>query len=233
MACADRRPLGRNPRLAPKGDPAGHYDSNFRSKLSVREYVACKLLNYCSRLLSARDAVYSLSNEPLHPEQILRLQDMTTEGFQLRTALSLLQSVLIAWPTNSPTDIETLIAWTYFHAISIYLSGIYDYHPVWDSLGVSTPSLSQPLIEHHMSNILDLTTCALQASSLSGLLFLLPLRIAGARCWSKVQEQRIRTLLSQIETSFPAVNAFAGELEDLWANRESNHQIMVYEHGGT
>jgi hypothetical protein len=113
------------------------------------------------------------------------------------------------------------IAWVFYAAISIYLSGIYDYSHIWVENGIFTPTISDSIVDQHVSNILDITTLAVERKNLAGVLFLFPLRIAGARAHRPGRRVRIQNLILQIAGSFRAANAILTDLQELWANPES------------
>lgn len=122
-------------------------------------------------------------------------------------------------------DDKNIIHETYFHAISIYLSGIYDYDVVWNEFQIPVPTLSEDAVRIHVNSILELTDFGLRDSSISGLLFLIPLRIAGARCWEQEQERRITQFLLKIKQTFAVAHTFITELGDVWTQRGNRTRV--------
>lgn len=177
---------------------------------------SCRTLNF----------VHSMPSNTFSEEEISRLQIFAQEGRRLRSALQSLDHSLQPWDTSPPISEERLIALAYFHAISIYLSGIYDYDVVWKTVDIPVPSLPQATIRRHVESILSVTQHALQQTSICGLLFLVPLRIAGARCWQKEQELLIRSLLGHIGLSFVVANTLARDLGEIWF-RKANVQSSI------
>ena len=118
------------------------------------------------------------------------------------------------------------IAWTFYSAISIYLSGIYDYSPLWVVYDIPTPIIAQSEIQQHVNAILDITSLALKQMTVTSLLFLFPLRIAGARAYTIDQRMRIHALLAEITSDFRAASAFTSDLEELWANPASKCNMI-------
>lgn len=127
-----------------------------------------------------------------------------------------------------------MIAWIFYPAISIYLSGIYDYDPTTWSLShndnnniitTAVPVLSQDEIQANVNHILDRTAVALEHTNVTPLVFLFPLRIAGARSTTTTttttsadqQQRRIRALLAHISCSFSVANAISSDLGQVWA----------------
>ena len=127
------------------------------------------------------------------------------------------------WTPPTQNDQQMTIAWIFFAAISIYLSGIYDYCPIWVDNGISTPSLGPMEVRQHVASILDITSSAVERQNLASLLFLFPLRIAGARASHSEQKLQIQGLLLKIAGPYRAANAFLADLEDLWADPTSYH----------
>jgi hypothetical protein len=80
-------------------------------------------------------------------------------------------------PTISP-DHPEVIAEVYYHTTLIMLSDIFDYQHEWDQYTVS--KLSVPEVQTHLEAILDLIEAGLK-TNLTGMLFFLPLRVAGAQ----------------------------------------------------
>lgn len=121
------------------------------------------------------------------------------------------------------------ISWTFYSAISIYHSGIYDYSALWKQHHVTTPALNQHEIEQHVNTILDRTSEALHKTNLTGLIFLFPLRIAGARAAEFEQRIRIDALLTEIAHNFEAARAFTSDLNELWGNPLAKCNMPVAE----
>ncbi|KOS23404.1 hypothetical protein ESCO_006606 [Escovopsis weberi] len=116
-------------------------------------------------------------------------------------------------------DDSTLVSRVFFAAISIYLSGIFDYGiTCWKQLGLEPPTLDDATIQAHLSGILRSTRHALQQTTLSPLLFLFPLRIAGARARSEWQRERVLELIGTVEKKggFAAAGAVSMELQEIW-----------------
>lgn len=121
-------------------------------------------------------------------------------------------------PTNS--DVELLVGYIYYNAVSIYLSGSFDYHIQWTWPGAPcAPILPRRQIDHHVSEILRLSQ-ELLTLGVSGLMLFFPLRVAGARAvdvWSR------HTILDLLHTTasrgFSVAEAFTADLSDLWATQ--------------
>jgi hypothetical protein len=141
------------------------------------------------------------------------------EGQRLRSDLSLWEDMAQIWPISSTADHQMTVAWIFYSAISIYLSGVYDYDQIWETYHITTPSLPQIEIQQHVTRILDNTSLALNETNVTALVFLFPLRIAGARVKTYEQQKQIRALLTQISCSFKVANAISSNLGEVWANR--------------
>ncbi|KEF57370.1 uncharacterized protein A1O9_05287 [Exophiala aquamarina CBS 119918] len=126
------------------------------------------------------------------------------------------------WPASHKADHQMTIAWIFHSAISIYLSGVYDYDQIWNKWHITTPSLCQVEVDEYVSKILEGTSLALQETNVTALVFLFPLRIAGARSKTIRQQKQIRYLLAQISSSFRVANAISSDLGAVWAKQAFN-----------
>lgn len=161
------------------------------------------------------------------PEQICNA------GFSLRHALELWHISYLEFDavcksdaeqaTSGACSLDLLMGRIFFAATSIYLSGIFDYEmPYWQDLGISVPSLSEAQIQTHLHSILSLVQRSFDATNLSPLLFLLPLRIAGARARAKFQQDWIKDLLARVGDGYAVGSAFTAELNELWVDRAAS-----------
>ncbi|KAF5507910.1 hypothetical protein CGCA056_v013507 [Colletotrichum aenigma] len=140
--------------------------------------------------------------------------ELATEGFSLREALDSWEFTASFLPES--TD-ERLLSIAYHSATSIYLSGNYDYDLAhWQGLGVAVPILSASRIEEHFDAIVATVIEALKGSSLSPLLFLFPLRVAGARAKQRQQREAVIKLLQRIRRNFIVADAMLEDLRELW-----------------
>ena len=144
-------------------------------------------------------------------------ENICLEGCRLRRTLetSSLQLTTIGDLTK-----DTAILFTVFNAsTSIYLSGIFDYEiHHWQQHQLSPPTLGEEQIQWHTNTILRMVTCALNnaESRLSSLLWLFPLRIAGARSRHPWQRETVLAMLSRVGQDFVAANAMAEGLRAFW-----------------
>ncbi|RGP71699.1 hypothetical protein FLONG3_7003 [Fusarium longipes] len=154
--------------------------------------------------------------------------DIALEGFRLRQCL-------IDWEATTPSpesqkllydDADArsfcLLARTFFAATSIYLSGVFDYEmSYWHSMNIVPAVLSEEEIQGHVIDILNHTNTILYQSSISPLLVLFPLRVAGARSWFKWQQDCIMQSLVAVESTFPVAAAFRDDLQGVWGRRST------------
>lgn len=176
-------------------------------------------------------------------DNLRTLKAFAEEGQRLRCDLILWEEMAQLWPTSTSSmtttkqDHQMMIAWIFYPAISIYLSGIYDYDPTTWSLShnnnnpiiTTVPVLPQDEIQANVNHILDRTAVALRHTNVTPLVFLFPLRIAGARSTTTSttstltsasadqQQRRIRALLAHISCSFSVANAISSDLGQVWA----------------
>ncbi|KAH6983432.1 hypothetical protein BKA56DRAFT_482874 [Ilyonectria sp. MPI-CAGE-AT-0026] len=119
---------------------------------------------------------------------------------------------------NFEGDDFFLLAKIFFAAASIYLSGVFDYEIThWQNLGILPATLSEDEIQVHVQAILETSNIVLDRSSVSPVLLLFPLRVAGARSWHVAQQECILRLLDKIELTFSVAAAFKFELGKLWS----------------
>ncbi|UKZ64928.1 uncharacterized protein TrAtP1_006133 [Trichoderma atroviride] len=110
-----------------------------------------------------------------------------------------------------------LLARVFFAAISIYLSGIFDYEITnWHNIGLIPPTLDEETVQMHTNTILGLSNLALDTTNLSPLLFLFPLRIAGARSRTRWQRDWVAKLVTRIGSGFAVAAAISTELSHVW-----------------
>ncbi|KAF6833826.1 C6 finger domain-containing protein [Colletotrichum plurivorum] len=149
--------------------------------------------------------------DDLHLSQAL---DLALEGFNLREALDSWKLTTSLLPESQD---ETLLSLAYYSATSIYLSGNYDHDLAhWQKMGVAVPILSADRIEEHFGAIVMTVKQALKGSSLSPLLFLFPLRVAGARAKQDRQRDAVTDLLQRVRRKFIVADAMLEELRELW-----------------
>jgi hypothetical protein len=144
-------------------------------------------------------------------------QSLALEGFQLRAVLNDWAAAASLVPHRTP---EMLLATTFHAAASIYLSGNFDYEVHhWLEMGINVPVLSNTDITTYFNTIIRSTRLALKTTSLSAVLFLFPLRVAGARAYTTSQQDAVTGLLEEVTRRFIVGDAFLGDLKQLWASR--------------
>jgi hypothetical protein len=151
------------------------------------------------------------------------LLHLASEGIAIRTALNKWLESFNEWLVLGfahKEDTRSTLATIYFHAISIFLSGIFDYrHQFNEFLSAALP---QEDIQAHVCGILQNTEVALRTTNLAGILFFFPLRVAGSRAKSSEQRSAILAMLDRIsERSFVVAHAFSDDLKTLWGNAGS------------
>jgi hypothetical protein len=163
--------------------------------------------------------------------QYYLIQTLANEGLLLRESLEKWWRETTAWKMDiqdrSPgstmrnlPDTELLIGYVYYHAISIYLSGSFDYYEHWTWPGAPTaPILPRSQIDWHVSEILRISQ-ELLAQGISGVLLFFPLRVAGARAIDMVSREIILDLLrTTARRGFIVADAFTVDLSELWASQ--------------
>lgn len=140
------------------------------------------------------------------------IYELTQEGQELHSQLAAFASALQL--SKSAQDIS--VAWMYYHALSIYLSGVFDYTL---SEVCAIPSLRDDEITVHLEGILKRSDEALQQSQTSRVFLLLPLRIAGNRCSNWKQCQAVLKRIDILRNQFAVATAFRTELLQIWSSR--------------
>jgi len=148
-------------------------------------------------------------------DQFTELESIAVEGLALRISLEQWKSSVHLWPVAN--DEQMSLALIYYYAISILLSGVFDYFSHWDERGIHTPTITSLEVQENVQQIITMTTTAVRYSNLAGILFLFPLRVAGARVETQ-QEPNILWLLSEIsKRGFVVANTIAEELGQYWS----------------
>ena len=180
------------------------------------------LMTYCSDLrVRAARLLQTLPNLSQHT-QYQELQCMATEGICLQKALQGWEATTLSWWSVNSTakDDQMTLAFIFYNAFAIYLSGIFDYFPYWNERHISTPTISWSEIGERLRNILSMAAQALEQTSLAGILFMFPLRVAGARARTSEQTRAIARMLSDIsKRGFVVADTFVVDLKELWASK--------------
>lgn len=150
------------------------------------------------------------------------LQSLATEGLITRAALDNWYINFQSWSATTGTPYEnpqSILATAYYHATSIYLSGIFDYRG--EFAHIHAPMLVQSRIQNHVTEILSNTKTALKITNLAGALFFFPLRVAGARVTCKEEVTAILEMLNEISNrSFVVADAFKEDLKGVWQQKD-------------
>lgn len=104
-----------------------------------------------------------------------------------------------------------------YAAISIYLSGIFDYHKeLWERHDIAIPTLQPTHVQLYVHTILANVQRALELSELSGIPFVFALRVAGARSQTAGEQERVLMLLRRIQRCYVVAHALVVDLQRLW-----------------
>ncbi|KAH7259534.1 uncharacterized protein BKA55DRAFT_562715 [Fusarium redolens] len=177
----------------------------------------------CSTLrVRAKNLIYYSDTDTIDlPKHLDDAFDVAQEGFHLRQALidwEAKDQPLKQQTAENATGNFSSLTKAFSAATSIYLSGVFDYEiPYWQDMGIVAPNLSEEEIQMHVINILTHSNTVLYNSSISPLLVLFPLRVAGARSWQSWQQDCIMQNLLVVERTFPVASAFRADLMGVWA----------------
>ncbi|KAF7597155.1 hypothetical protein BBP40_009494 [Aspergillus hancockii] len=158
------------------------------------------------------------------------LLGLAAEGFVIRSGLDDWYANFQQWSVDTGTPEhhpESVLATIYFDAISIYLSGIFDYRSQFNE--IPTPTISQAAVQNHVDAILGNTEIALKTTNLAAVLFFFPLRVAGARVTTIRETESIRAMLGEISVrGFVVADAFTADLTSLWHRKGIEFFIQGY-----
>ncbi|KAM0262117.1 hypothetical protein ACHAQJ_001858 [Trichoderma viride] len=164
-----------------------------------------------------------IQEECADEEPTAEAQSIYSDAFTLKEALgswytSYAQPAAKPIARNMAEENDSmLLSRIFFAAISIYLSGIFDYEIThWHHLGLVPPTLDEETVQMHTNTILELSNLALDTTNLSPLLFLFPLRIAGARSRTQWQRDWVARLVASIGSGFSVAAAISMELSHVW-----------------
>jgi hypothetical protein len=150
------------------------------------------------------------------------LLELAAEGFVVRSALGDWFANFQKWSADTGTPEyhpHSILAVIYFHAISIYLSGIFDYRIQYSKM--ATPTISQAVVQNHVNVILQMTEIVLKTANLAAVLLFFPLRVAGARVTTTQETELICAMLEEISMrGFVVADAFTADLKSLWREKE-------------
>ncbi|PVI04066.1 hypothetical protein DM02DRAFT_694603 [Periconia macrospinosa] len=160
-------------------------------------------------------------------DQYARTESLGAEGLSLRRALQEWQELATQWSIAIPhfanrtdgADIDLLIAQAYFHAISIYLSGIFDYHVPWTKEGAPcAPILPRHEVEHHIAEIFGFCKALLNAG-VAGIMLFFPLRVTGARSRQVQDQNEVLSFFREIsQRGYSTATTLVAELCTLWGS---------------
>lgn len=149
---------------------------------------------------------------------------LAQEGLTLQSRLLQWHSESIHWISSVANgdrqNTEMAVAYIYYHTVTIFLDGIFSYHPpfTFDSSPPS-PILSRATVNNHVELILALSQDLLTHGS-AGILLFFPLRVAGARARDPATQSEILHLLQVItQRGFAVAQSFVDDLRDVWAER--------------
>ncbi|KAJ6092600.1 hypothetical protein N7486_007889 [Penicillium sp. IBT 16267x] len=151
------------------------------------------------------------------PDMLLHraLLELAAEGFVVRSSLANWYANFQKWSVDTGTpeyNPNSVLATIYFRAISIYLSGIYDYRTQFNK--IPTPTISQAVVQNHVDEILRTTEISLKTANLAAVLFSFPLRVAGARVTTARETDSICAMLGEISMrGFVVADAFTADLK--------------------
>lgn len=147
--------------------------------------------------------------------------ELAAEGFVVRSALTNWYANFQKWSADTGTpehNPNSVLATIYFRAISIYLSGIFDYRTQFNK--IPTPTISQAVVQNHVDEILRTTEISLNTANLAAVLFFFPLRVAGARVTTAREAESICAMLGEISMrGFVVADAFTADLKSVWRQK--------------
>ena len=152
------------------------------------------------------------------------LRATAAEGLHVQRELEAWKTATVSWTMHphEPLDTQMTLATCFHHAITIFLSGIFDYHSCWLERDIPTPTIGAFEVQVHLYAILTITRFALDQTRLAGILFFFPLRVAGARAKEASHRHSIAGMLHEIfMRGFIVAAAFVDDLDQLWDYRKT------------
>ncbi|KAJ5103110.1 fungal-specific transcription factor domain-containing protein [Penicillium argentinense] len=146
----------------------------------------------------------------------IELESLSQTGWEL-------QQEILAWKLSAkdPNSFNQ-VAMLYQQGMLIYLSGQYDYRPELGTLPANVPRRTGTEIQTHVLRILDLTPHLLNKSNFAEVMYLFPLRVAGARAVDFVTRSKVIGLARRIaERGFRVTERVLSDLQLLWRFRDS------------
>jgi hypothetical protein len=175
----------------------------------------------CWQLLTGVSRVVKLLSR-LDPTQDNKasLRQVAEEGHRLRAALYD-QQQLDARYVDTSTEAQRCFQTIQHAAISIYLSGLYDYHEsYWQRYGIAVPTLDRAEINGLVETILAHVVRSLNLSELNSIAFVFALRVAGARSHTAEDRARVMSLLKRIQRCYVVADALLKDLSEHWSQKE-------------
>lgn len=149
---------------------------------------------------------------------------LAEEGIALQCALLSWHSDYSAWVFGDTQLIgqceESCIAQVYYHALSIYLDGIFSYHtPFTTPTAPECPILGHEEVKRHVEFILSISHLLL-GYGCTGIMLFFPLRVVGARAHDPFTQAEVVRILDMItQRGFCVAQTFVSDLANLWSHR--------------
>jgi hypothetical protein len=123
--------------------------------------------------------------------------------------------------------IFTTLAQLFQHALLIFLSGQYDYFPLLQEMH-PTCRRSPPEIQQHVLSIIHLTEQLITQSQLARILYVFPLRVAGARANCSFTATKVLSLIARIsDGGFKVADRVAEDLKTIWTSRNLEYAGFI------
>ncbi|KAL4867466.1 hypothetical protein BDV12DRAFT_198159 [Aspergillus spectabilis] len=144
--------------------------------------------------LRSRATMESIPESERHTDPSITL--IAAEGFIIQSALYNWHTEALIHLSQNHTDDYFSLSLLYYHALTIFLSGNYDYFPFWDN--IPAPVLSPDEIVDHVNAILDISEQLMPRSRLPGVMLFFPFTVAGSRARLPDHRTKILSLIDRV-----------------------------------
>ncbi|KAL5334409.1 hypothetical protein BJX70DRAFT_378400, partial [Aspergillus crustosus] len=165
--------------------------------------------------LRSRAAVESIPESDRATDPLIAL--IAAEGFTLQAALHNWHTEALLHLSQSLTETDDYfsLALLYHHALSIFLSGNYDYFSYWDR--IAAPVLSSEEVSSHVLAIIDISEQLIARAQLPGVMLVFPFTVAGARARLPGHRAKLLALIEGvIDKGFLVANRVKDDLVVRW-----------------
>jgi hypothetical protein len=188
------------------------------------------LMTSCSALGIRSMTLIRSFSDLSQKEQQRQLQAIAADGLDLQLSLHGWGTAATSWwaPSAPAEDVQMTLSLIFYNAITIYLSGLFDYFPYWHERHILSPIILRSEVEERLQMIMTGVDHALKHTNLAGVLFMFPLRVAGARAKTVEQRSLIEGMLNNIsKRGFVVADSFVVDLKQVWDHKTAPEVVLA------